>query len=307
MTTNSKSLVVKMAEKFGVEPGKFFDTLKATAFKQRDGSAPTNEQMMALMIVADQYGLNPFTKEIYAFPDKNNGIVPVVGADGWVSIINSHSQLDGIEFVMSENIVTEQGAKPCPEWIDCIIYRKDRSKPIKVREYLDETYRPAFQGKNGYVSAGPWQTHTKRMLRHKALIQCARVGFGFTGIFDPDEAANIVGEKDITPFAKVVGDNPSPVIGMPQATKLQIEMLVDKLAARAVSDGLWTAAHEYAQSRFRGADLVYATQLLQEREMDAIPVPVTNALEEQREEFELVQATDANGELFEHEDESNYY
>ncbi len=35
--------------------------------------------MAALMIVADQYGLNPFTREIFAFPDKQNGIVPVVG------------------------------------------------------------------------------------------------------------------------------------------------------------------------------------------------------------------------------------
>jgi hypothetical protein len=30
----------------------------------------TDEQMMALLIVADQYGLNPFTKEIYGYPDK---------------------------------------------------------------------------------------------------------------------------------------------------------------------------------------------------------------------------------------------
>jgi hypothetical protein len=30
------------------------------------------------------------------------------------------------------------------------------------------------------------------MLRHKALIQCARVAFGFSGIYDPDEAERIV-------------------------------------------------------------------------------------------------------------------
>ena len=57
-------LIQRFAERFSVDPNKLFDTLKATAFKQRDGSAPTNEQMMALLVVADQYGLNPFTKEI---------------------------------------------------------------------------------------------------------------------------------------------------------------------------------------------------------------------------------------------------
>lgn len=67
-------LIQRFAERFSVDPNKLFDTLKATAFKQRDGSAPTNEQMMALLVVADQYGLNPFTKEIFAFPDKQAGI-----------------------------------------------------------------------------------------------------------------------------------------------------------------------------------------------------------------------------------------
>ena len=43
--------------------------------------------------------------------------------------------------------------------------------------------------KNG---GGPWQSHPKRMLRHKALIQCARLAFGYGGIYDQDEAERIV-------------------------------------------------------------------------------------------------------------------
>jgi hypothetical protein len=38
---------------------------------------------------------------------------------------------------------------------------------------------------------GPWQTHPKRMLRHKAMIQCARLAFGYGGIYDQDEAERI--------------------------------------------------------------------------------------------------------------------
>jgi hypothetical protein len=41
------------------------------------------------------------------------------------------------------------------------------------------------------------------MLRHKAMIQCARIAFGFGGIFDPDEAERIV-ERDITAESEVV-------------------------------------------------------------------------------------------------------
>ena len=172
-TTESPSLIAKMAARYSVDAGKMMTTLKATAFKGQ----VSNEQMMALMIVADQYGLNPWTKEIYAYPDKNNGVVPVVGVDGWARIINTHPQFDGMEFAESEGAC---------EWIECAIYRKDRSRPVRVREYMAECKR----------QAGPWQSHPRRMLRHKAMIQCARLAFGFVGIHDEDEAQRIV---DVTP------------------------------------------------------------------------------------------------------------
>ena len=38
----------------------------------------------------------------------------------------------------------------------------------------------------------------RRMLRHKALIQGARIAFGFSGIYDEDEARDI-GMKNVTP------------------------------------------------------------------------------------------------------------
>jgi phage recombination protein Bet len=182
------SLIERTAQRFGVDANKMLQTLKATAFRAE--REVTNEQMMALLVVADQYDLNPWTKEIYAFPDKKNGIIPVVGIDGWSRIINSNSAFDGMEFIESEEIVDSAEHKPCPAWIECVIYRKDRRHPIRVRERLAECYRPPFKGQYGPV-IGPWQTHTSRFLRHKAMLQCARVAFGFVGIFDQDEAERI--------------------------------------------------------------------------------------------------------------------
>lgn len=164
----SKSLVVRMADRFGVDPNKMISTLKATAFK----GDVSNEQMMALLVVAEQHGLNPWTKEIYAFPDRNHGIVPVVGVDGWSRIINTHPQFDGMDFEEAED-----GA-----WVKCVIHRKDRSHPIAAKEWLAECKR----------DTGPWKSHPRRMLRHKAMIQCARIAFGFGGIYDPDEAERII-------------------------------------------------------------------------------------------------------------------
>lgn len=186
------SLLARMADKFGVDPDKMLNTLKATAFK----GDVTNEQMMALLIVAEQYNLNPWTKEIYAFPDKKNGIIPVVGVDGWSRMMNSNDDFDGLEFVESEEMVEGPDFKKCPAWIECRIYRKGRSHPVSARERFDECYRPPFE-KDKYKVNGPWQSHTSRMLRHKATIQAARLAFGFVGIYDEDEAERIV--VDVTP------------------------------------------------------------------------------------------------------------
>lgn len=168
MTNALTTLTSKLAERLDMGDGSgLIETLKATAFKGQVSDA----QMTALMVVANQYGLNPWTKEIYAFPDKNNGIVPVVGVDGWARIINNHPQFDGMDFAQDEESCT------------CIIYRKDRSHPVKVTEYMAECRRS---------NMGPWASHPRRMLRHKAMIQCARLAFGYGGIFDQDEAERIV-------------------------------------------------------------------------------------------------------------------
>ena len=166
MSTALMTLTSKLATRLDMgEATGLIETLKATAFK---GQAVNDSQMTALMVVANQFGLNPWTKEIYAFPDKG-GIVPVVGVDGWARIINNHPQFDGMDF--------EQDAESCT----CIIYRKDRGHPVKVTEFMGECNR----------KTGPWQSHPKRMLRHKAMIQAARLAFGYGGIYDPDEAERI--------------------------------------------------------------------------------------------------------------------
>src|SRR4051812_11477425 len=121
VSSKRTSLVQRMADRFGVDADKMMATLKATAFK----GEVSNEQMMALLVVAEQYSLNPWTKEIYAFPDKNHGIVPVVGVDGWARIINERTEFDGMDFEEADD-----GA-----WIKCTIHRKDRSHPISVKEW----------------------------------------------------------------------------------------------------------------------------------------------------------------------------
>ena len=181
-STQLSTLATSLAKKLeiSINGDELLQVLKQTAFK----GEVTDSQLSALLIISGQYGLNPWTKEIYAYPDAKNGIVPVVGVDGWSRIINEHPQLNGIEFNYSPEVLKHKG-KVAHEWIECVLHRKDREKPVVVREYFDEVCRTV-----SFVT--PWDSHPKRMHRHKTLIQASRVAFGFSGIYDEDEAERII-------------------------------------------------------------------------------------------------------------------
>ena len=93
MSTALATLAGKLAERVGmdsVDPQELITTLRQTAFK---GDA-SDAQFIALLIVANQYGLNPWTKEIYAFPDKQN-VYGSITLQSCAPTITSAHQLPG--------------------------------------------------------------------------------------------------------------------------------------------------------------------------------------------------------------------
>lgn len=169
-----------MANRFKVQQ----DSLKKAILNSIKDTKLTEVEFVTFVVVANAYKLNPLTKEIFAFPDKKGGIIPIVSTDGWNKLMTTHTDYKSHSYVFSEKIVTLKGAKPCPDWMEIHIEKQDGGI-IVVREYLDECYREL-----NFTS--PWQTHTKRMLRHKTKIQGAREAFGFGGIYDKDEAERII-------------------------------------------------------------------------------------------------------------------
>ena len=134
-------------------------------------------------------------------------------------------EFDGIDF--------EQDSESCT----CIIYRKDRSHPIKVTEWMAECKR----------GTGPWQSHPRRMLRHKAMIQGARLAFGYGGIYDQDEAERIVEAQPV----KHMGA--ADVVAPPPATYNE-EKFNANIAkwAETISTGRKSAADYIAFAQTRG-------------------------------------------------------
>jgi len=143
-----------------------------TLMKAKGGNGQvSNEELVTFLSIANEYQLNPLTKEIYAFNNRG-AIQPIVSIDGWLKIINSHTQFNGMEFIDT----TDEGGNLVS--VTCRIYRKDREHPTEVTEYMNECLG----------NSEPWKKWPARMLRHKATIQAARYAFGLSGIIDPDEA-----------------------------------------------------------------------------------------------------------------------
>jgi phage recombination protein Bet len=187
--SQKQSALSVMAGKFSVEPIKLLDTLRATLMPKA-----TNEELLAFVVTANQYDLNPFTKEIYAFPGRSGGITPVVSVDGWIKLMNRHPQFDGIQFRTDD-----VDGKPFS--VTATIYLKDRSRPVEITEFFSECNR----------STEPWKVNPRRMLRHKALIQCARVAFGFSGIVDDEEAVPSV-QVNVTPSRPIFRSKLEPKV-----------------------------------------------------------------------------------------------
>jgi phage recombination protein Bet len=162
--TTKPKLIDALAMKYNMDPAKFYATIRATIMPAN----ATEEQTAALLMVAHQYDLNPILKQIYAFPSKGGGITPIISIDGWCELINRQQAFDGMEF---EDHLDSDGKVYA---ITCAMYRKDRSRPTRITEYLVECAR----------NTDPWRTSPNRMLRHRAMIQTARLTFGLSAAFD---------------------------------------------------------------------------------------------------------------------------
>ena len=125
-------------------------------------SEATHETCLRLIA---EYRLNPRADELDLVQFEEGRWQVFITVNGWAKLINAHPAFCGIEF--SEASELEEGV---PLWMGCAIYRTDRIKPIEVKEYFTEMK----------TEHAAWQQMPRRMLRHRAMQQCARLAFGIT-------------------------------------------------------------------------------------------------------------------------------
>jgi len=155
-------LIHVMAESQLMNQSTFWNILRTTIFPRE----MTDDQGMVFLAVSNKLGLDPINGEIYAMV-KAGKVMPMVGVDGWMKRANRHQQFDGMEIEMAEDFTA----------CTVKVHRKDRSYPVTATEYLSECKK----------STGPWSSHPRRMLRHRAIIQSIRLAFGSGGAVDEDD------------------------------------------------------------------------------------------------------------------------
>ena len=159
-----------MASRLDVTPGKLQEILRNGPFK-----GANDNEFAALIVVANELGLNPLKKEIYGFATRG-GIMPMIGYDGWISIANRHPQYDGTE----QNEVFLEGKFVA---VETIIHRKDRRFPTKKTIYLDE-----FK-----MNTEPWKQKPIHMTGMRSYCHAARLALGVSGVLVEDEYITIEG------------------------------------------------------------------------------------------------------------------
>lgn len=132
------------------------------AHVSRAAKGATDAEITAFVLVCDRLGLDPIMGEVHAMRDRAGTLRPIPSIDGWAKVIRSQPDFRGMQF---EEIRDGDGDLIA---IDCTMHVEGWQVPCVVREYYSECRR----------STPVWQQMPVRMLRHRAMIQAARVAFG---------------------------------------------------------------------------------------------------------------------------------
>jgi hypothetical protein len=178
-TTSLDALIKRALDRSGMTYATFVRSVTQNAFGSLN--VWSEADLERLLLTCEAMGLSPVGRDIYAVRQEGQGpeVVLAVGLDGWARVVNRHPEFDGMEFTESPERIDG-----VPAWIGFTIHRRDRRVALTVKEYLCECKR----------DSGAWQTHPRRMLRHRALVQCARLSFELPtslGVYDPDEAERV--------------------------------------------------------------------------------------------------------------------
>ena len=155
-----EGLIKKELESAAIKLGIESEELQAWIDLQIEVPAKT---ILSLLRTSKAMGLDPLREEIGFIQYEDGNWQVYITVDGAIKLLNRHEAFDGITFNQADNLI-----EGVPEWVECTIYRKDRSLPTTAREYYLEA-----RGEHSI-----WQKMPRRILRNRAIQQCVRLCWG---------------------------------------------------------------------------------------------------------------------------------
>jgi phage recombination protein Bet len=134
----------------------------------------SDSEFKLLVHMANEYGLNPLKREIWAVKYSYNPAQIFVSRDGFLSIAHKSGQFNGMETTFDE-VKLDDNKKDLTA--TCVVYRKDMEHPIKVTVYQSE-----YDSKMSV-----WKTKPRTMLQKVAESQALRRAFNVDGVYSPEE------------------------------------------------------------------------------------------------------------------------
>ena len=152
------------AQRSGLSYAAFVQQLLQSAFSGL--IAWQHSDVERLFWLAERLGLDPLERDLIAIPQADP-FPPSLGfmitVDGWVKLLHRHPRFRGLAFEEAPS-----AAAGPPAWVSCTLHWEGLSCPWVVREWAAE-HRSLHES---------WLYYPHRMLRHKALAQCARLALG---------------------------------------------------------------------------------------------------------------------------------
>lgn len=242
-TNQQTSLIKRIADQHKVDAGKFWRTLKNTVFRpDRDGNEFTPEEVMLVLLIAENLKLDLLSREVYAFRGKGGTVQPIVSIDGWTKLMHRQPNYNGYEVKYSESTIElENIEKRVPEWAECTIWLKGIDHPTVERVYTEECYVP---------QSTVWNKYPRRMLHHRALIQAIRFSFNVSGISDVgvvDDGNVIEGDDLIQERSEAASPARRTVIKKVAFDKAALEPLALQAVQMARKMNNWDGAYRFAE------------------------------------------------------------
>lgn len=255
--TPANDVATRLAAHYGVSRDELWNTIANTCIK--DATKVTQEQFIAFLMIADRSGLNPMLGELYAFPSKTGGIVPVIGVNGLRQIAARSPDYCGLRWEFSDEEITI-GSTTCCKWICCVIKRRNAAGQV------DEYPGYAFFVEKYRSESEPWRKQPRQMLMNKAQIQAIKNAFeSASGIYDFEEGREAAG---LDPMASASGGYRYPkTIRAWERKELDAKLVQVERQAQVRSD--WAGAAAWAMDNCAGEDQEYALKHIAFARVDA--------------------------------------